>query len=73
MSNAQIAANLRRLRGQQSRKDVAEALGISVSALQMYENGTRVPRDETKVRIAEYYKTSVSEIFFSHQPHEMCG
>lgn len=73
MSNAQIAANLRRLRGRQSRKDVAEALGISVSALQMYENGTRVPRDETKVRIAEYYKTTVADIFFSQTPHEMCG
>lgn len=73
MSNANAAANLRRLRGEKTRKEVAEAVGISVSALQMYENGARVPRDETKIKIADYYGTSVGDIFFNFEPHEMCG
>ena len=43
---------------------VAKAIGVSVSALAMYENGARIPRDETKRRIAEHYGRSVGEIFF---------
>ena len=48
-----------------SRQTVAKDLKISVSALQMYENGKRIPRDEVKVRIAEYYNTSIEAIFFA--------
>jgi len=48
-----------------SRKEVAEDIGISVSALQMYENGNRIPRDYIKVKLAEYFNTTVQEIFFN--------
>lgn len=44
--------------------EVATACGISQSALTMYENGERVPRDEIKVRLADYYKRTVQTIFF---------
>lgn len=70
MSNALIGKRLRALRGDTPRKFVAQTLGISVSALQMYENGARVPRDEIKVKIASYYKTTVEAIFFADIPHE---
>lgn len=73
MSNAEIGARLRNLRGETSRQEVAEAVGVSVSALQMYENGARVPRDQTKMALANYYKTSVEKIFFNAETHEMCG
>ena len=65
MTGAELGKRLRDLRGEQSRADVAKALGVSVSALTMYENGQRVPRDQIKVRIAEYYKRTVEEIFFT--------
>lgn len=58
------------LRGNKSREEVASALNISVSALAMYENGHRIPRDEIKVRIAEYYHRTVQEIFFETECHE---
>jgi putative transcriptional regulator len=60
----EIGAKLRKLRGTKTRRDVAEACGVSVSALMMYENGARIPRDEIKVRLANYYHRSVGGIFF---------
>lgn len=53
-----------KLRGEESRDLVAEKCLISVSALQMYENGKRIPRDPVKVRLARYYGKTVQEIFF---------
>ena len=47
-----------------TRKDVAEACGISVSALTMYEIGERIPRDEIKIRLSNYYIKSITTIFF---------
>ena len=42
---------------------LAKALGISVSALSMYEQGNRIPRDEVKIRMAEYYGISIESLF----------
>lgn len=55
---------LRILRGSRSQEEVAEALGISQSALSFYEADLRIPRDEVKKRIASYYRRSVQFIFF---------
>lgn len=60
-----IAKKLIELRGDKSREIVANACGISVSALAMYEQGERVPRDDIKIRIAKYYGRSVDFIFFT--------
>lgn len=65
MDKTVIARRLVELRGKKSRKEVAFALGVSISGLTMYENGCRVPRDEIKRRIASYYGKSVEEIFFT--------
>lgn len=65
MNKKKIAKTLIELRGDRSREEVAAALKISVSALSMYETAARVPRDEIKIEIANYYSRSVSEIFFS--------
>lgn len=47
-----------------SQKELAEKLNVSCSAIAMYENGERMPRDEIKVRIALFFKKSIDEIFF---------
>lgn len=47
-----------------SREKLAKKLNVSVSAIAMYELGERIPRDEIKVRIANYYEVSVESIFF---------
>ena len=73
MSNAEVGARLRKLRGDTPREEVAKAVNVSVSAIQMYENGARIPRDETKVKLARYYGKTIEELFFDPTPHEMCG
>lgn len=57
------------LRGEKSQAKVATDLGISISALSMYENNQRVPRDEIKLLIAQYYGKTVQEIFFDPKVH----
>lgn len=59
-----IAERLTQLRGNRSREEVANAVGVSVSAISMYENGERIPRDAIKIKLAEYFNKSVQEIFF---------
>lgn len=59
-----IGERLTNLRGEKRRSDVAKACSISVSALQMYENGERIPRDVVKTRIANFYGKKEQEIFF---------
>lgn len=61
----EIARRLVFLRGDTPRIDVAKATDISVSALAMYESGQRIPRDEIKVRLAQYYGKTVETIFFA--------
>lgn len=73
MNNALIARKLIELRGNKSRETVARACGISVSALAMYEQGERIPRDDIKIKLAKYYKRSVNFIFFAHNEHEVCS
>lgn len=51
-------------RGKRSREEVAKAIGISLSAISMYETGARVPRDEIKVKLADYFGASVQSLFF---------
>lgn len=64
MNTQAIGETLRKLRGNRTQAEVAKALEISISALSMYENGERIPRDEVKKRIAEYYGRTVQYIFF---------
>ena len=68
-----IGMKLRQLRGNRSRAEVASAIGVSVSAIQMYENGTRIPRDQTKFAIADFYGETVGAIFYTREPHETCA
>ena len=60
-----IAERLVKARGKRSRESVAAAIGISVSAIAMYETGARVPRDEVKVKLADHYHKTVQELFFA--------
>lgn len=66
-----ISERLVSLRGDKTQTEVAESLGISVSALSNYEQGIRVPRDSIKKKIADYYGKTVDYIFFDHIDHEM--
>lgn len=60
-----IGQRLVTLRGKQSQETVANNVGISVSALSMYEQGNRIPRDEVKIRLAQYFNCTVQELFYA--------
>ena len=46
--------------------NVCDSLYISKSSLNKYETNRRVPRDDVKKRIAEFYGVSVESIFFEN-------
>jgi len=60
-----IGERLVRLRGAIPQGKVACDIGISSSALGMYEQGRRVPRDEVKVKLSNYYKASIESLFYT--------
>ena len=64
MDASKIGKRLTVLRGKKTQEDVANAVGISASALSMYECGERIPRDDVKIKLAHYFRTSVQSIFF---------
>lgn len=43
---------------------VATGCGVSVSAVQMYESGARVPRDSIKIKMAKFFGVTVQDLFF---------
>ncbi|MBC8568213.1 helix-turn-helix transcriptional regulator [Mogibacterium sp. NSJ-24] len=65
MDLQKVSERLTKLRGDESQAKVAEVIGISASALSMYECGERMPRDEIKVKLAAYYKTTVEALFYA--------
>lgn len=64
-----MGQTLRELRGNRTLAEVAKAVGVTVSAMSMYEKGERVPRDPVKVALSGYYKRPVSYIFFGGESH----
>lgn len=64
MDSKKIGERLRKLRGNRSQREVADACGITDMAISLYEAGERIPRDETKIALAKFYGTSVEAIFF---------
>lgn len=65
MDKSETGRRLISLRGDRSQEAVAEAIGVSRSALVMYETGKRVPRDEIKIRLAKYYGVSIQSLFYN--------
>lgn len=74
MDAGRIGGKLKALREgkNETMEQLAEALGVSMSAIAMYETGKRIPRDEIKIRIAEYFSVPVESIFFPNKQHEAC-
>jgi transcriptional regulator with XRE-family HTH domain len=67
MNAEAIGITLRQLREKKGKtlQEVANDLDIDVSTLSCYETGKRIPKDDIKRKIADYYKRSISGIFFA--------
>lgn len=64
MNAVEIGGRLKMLRGNKTIQEVADATGIDTSTIGMYEIGQRIPRDNNKIILAEYYGTTVQKLFF---------
>lgn len=64
-----IGETLIKLRGDKTQEEVAKAVGVTKSAISMYENNERIPRDEIKRKMAAYFNVSVEKIFFAEKVH----
>lgn len=75
MNAIQIGNRIKSLRENSGKTQEAASIeiGISQNAIAMYETGKRIPRDEIKIRIAEYFHVPVESIFFPKKQHETCG
>ena len=56
--------NLRK-KNYMTQAQLADTIGIQQSAIAMYENGERIPRDEIKILLAKALGRSVNFIFFA--------
>jgi transcriptional regulator with XRE-family HTH domain len=61
-----LGARLKALRQKKGlrQKELAAAIGMTKSAVCLYEKGKRIPRDAVKIRIAETLGYSVGFIFY---------
>ena len=69
INREQIGERLRDLRDKcnKSLARVSGEVGISASALGMYERGKRMPRDVAKIALANYYHVSLETLFYTHK------
>lgn len=67
IDSVRIGSRLRAIRTErgESVEEMAKSIGVSNSAIGMYEGGQRVPRDEIKIKIAEHFDMPVEKIFFA--------
>lgn len=54
---------------EESQAQAAKGIGISQSMLAMLEAGYRRGGDNTKIKIANYFNTTVDDIFFTTNCH----
>lgn len=69
MNAKEIGRRLTELRGNKTRREVADETGISYSALSNFECGLRIPSDPCKITLAKYYGVSVEELFYVDNNH----
>lgn len=64
LDKAEVGRRLRDIRRYRPQREIAEELGVSVTAVGNYERGIHTPPDEIKVKYAELCGKTVQEIFF---------
>ena len=66
MDRIEIGKRLLKLRTDKGllQHQVAESIGVDKSTIGAYERGYRMPRDDVKVQLANFYKVDVSSLFY---------
>ena len=61
----EVGRTIKEMRGNRSQQEIADALGCTKMAISQYENGQRMPNDDMKVSIANYFGVTVGSLFFT--------
>ena len=69
-----LGESLKSLRTQKkvSLDQVAEDLGLTRQAIHNYEADIRIPRDEIKIKLANYYGVGIEELFYKDKATKCC-
>ncbi len=67
MDKPEIGRRLKMLRGDRTLEEVGKALNVTSMAVSSWELGKRVPNDDMKVRIANYFGVSLYDLFFAEK------
>lgn len=67
MDTEAIGRRLRELRGDRPQKEVADAVGVTPMSISYYESGQKVPGDDVKIALAEFFGKTVEQIFFTKE------
>lgn len=72
LSPQKIGESIVKLRNNRNltQEEFGKEIGISASAVTMYETGRRVPRDEIKVKIANFFGVPIERIFYQKKLHD---
>jgi transcriptional regulator with XRE-family HTH domain len=62
MEGSGFGGKLRQLRQGENPANVAAAVGVTVSSIYRYEAGY-MPKERVRIKLAEYYETTVDAIF----------
>lgn len=65
-----VGMRLRILRGIRTRAEVSRDTGLSQARIGNYEHGARIPTDDAKILLANYYGVTVQELFFEDNNNE---
>ena len=67
MNKEKISKKLKEIRekNNNTQAEMAVLLGVTLAAVGNYEQGIRIPRDETKMKYAEIAGESVDTIFYT--------
>jgi len=61
----EVGRAIKEMRGNRSQQEIADALGCTKMAISQYENGQRMPNDDMKVSIANFFGVTVGSLFFT--------
>lgn len=69
INNIKSAVTLRALRiaKGESQAKIAKMLGVSRACISNYENGSRVPSDAYKVKLANHFNVTVGYLFYNEK------
>ena len=64
MVEMSVGQKLKHLRGDKTQAEIAAQVGVTESAIKMYEADERSPRDSIKIRLANLFGLTVGSLFF---------